>query len=160
MRHGAHRRRAGALLRKVLPRGHGFHFVRRGSHLSVPLGLHLSQFTLVRLCGDDDLHCRSSGRLSLSLEKGRAGLAQITALVRLEIVTESSSQNANVVVECLRSWNPQAIAEVIEFRDETTIDDLDRKSTRLNSSHEWNSYAVFCLKKKKGQEQCTTTYCW
>src|SRR6266849_10015626 len=25
----------------------------------------------------------------------------------------------------------------------------DRKSTRLNSSHEWSSYAVFCLKKKK-----------
>src|SRR5438105_11263872 len=28
----------------------------------------------------------------------------------------------------------------------------DRKSTRLNSSHEWISYAVFCLKKKKRQE--------
>src|SRR5438105_14209259 len=27
--------------------------------------------------------------------------------------------------------------------------DGDRKSTRLNSSHEWISYAVFCLKKKK-----------
>src|SRR2546430_5854342 len=26
--------------------------------------------------------------------------------------------------------------------------DLDRKSTRLNSSHSQNSYAVFCLKKK------------
>src|SRR5207247_4860709 len=26
---------------------------------------------------------------------------------------------------------------------------LDRKSTRLNFSHEWISYAVFCLKKKK-----------
>src|SRR5437763_11129037 len=26
---------------------------------------------------------------------------------------------------------------------------LDRKSTRLNSSHRCNSYAVFCLKKKK-----------
>src|SRR5207247_8998196 len=25
----------------------------------------------------------------------------------------------------------------------------DRKSTRLNSSHEWISYAVFCLKKKR-----------
>src|SRR6266849_8496208 len=25
----------------------------------------------------------------------------------------------------------------------------DRKSTRLNSSHEWISYAVFCLKKNK-----------
>src|SRR5207247_8756653 len=28
---------------------------------------------------------------------------------------------------------------------------VDRKSTRLNSSHEWISYAVFCLKKKKQQ---------
>src|SRR5256886_5537595 len=27
--------------------------------------------------------------------------------------------------------------------------DLDRKSTRLNSSHSQISYAVFCLKKKK-----------
>src|SRR5438105_10255078 len=27
-------------------------------------------------------------------------------------------------------------------------DRRDRKSTRLNSSHEWISYAVFCLKKK------------
>src|SRR5688572_32326925 len=26
---------------------------------------------------------------------------------------------------------------------------LDRKSTRLNSSHSQSSYAVFCLKKKK-----------
>ena len=26
---------------------------------------------------------------------------------------------------------------------------LDRKSTRLNSSHDQSSYAVFCLKKKK-----------
>src|SRR5205809_5293627 len=26
---------------------------------------------------------------------------------------------------------------------------LDRKSTRLNSSHGYTSYAVFCLKKKK-----------
>src|SRR5699024_1949850 len=28
------------------------------------------------------------------------------------------------------------------------INDLDRKSTRLNSSHVSSSYAVFCLKKK------------
>src|SRR5207247_4386337 len=27
----------------------------------------------------------------------------------------------------------------------------DRKSTRLNSSHEWISYAVFCLKKKNNK---------
>src|SRR2546430_6686723 len=30
---------------------------------------------------------------------------------------------------------------------------LDRKSTRLNSSHSQISYAVFCLKKKKKQRQ-------
>src|SRR5438445_7823103 len=29
------------------------------------------------------------------------------------------------------------------------VSDLDRKSTRLNSSHANISYAVFCLKKKK-----------
>src|SRR6266536_3291512 len=29
----------------------------------------------------------------------------------------------------------------------------DRKSTRLNSSHEWISYAAFCLKKKKNRER-------
>ena len=39
----------------------------------------------------------------------------------MEIVTESSSQNANVVAECLRAWNPKAVAEVIAFRGETTI---------------------------------------
>src|SRR6266478_1751594 len=32
---------------------------------------------------------------------------------------------------------------------ETTPGTLDRKSTRLNSSHSQISYAVFCLKKKK-----------
>jgi NADH-quinone oxidoreductase subunit C len=36
-------------------------------------------------------------------------------------VTETSSQNANVVAELLRSWNSKAVAEVSEFRGETTI---------------------------------------
>src|SRR5947208_5485459 len=30
--------------------------------------------------------------------------------------------------------------------------DQDRKSTRLNSSHQIISYAVFCLKKKKNED--------
>src|SRR2546430_11598433 len=36
-----------------------------------------------------------------------------------------------------------------QFRPGGTFSDLDRKSTRLNSSHSQISYAVFCLKKKK-----------
>src|SRR2546427_9172648 len=39
-------------------------------------------------------------------------------------------------------------------RDPRGGGDLDRKSTRLNSSHSQISYAVFCLKKKKN----TNTY--
>src|SRR5206468_13127960 len=42
-------------------------------------------------------------------------------------------------------------AEVTQYSDNGTPDHLwaDRKSTRLNSSHDQISYAVFCLKKKK-----------
>src|SRR5258708_24891208 len=37
---------------------------------------------------------------------------------------------------------------------------VDRKSTRLNSSHQIISYAVFCLKKKKKEtEQLKTSGC-
>src|SRR5690606_42151667 len=41
----------------------------------------------------------------------------------------------------------RSFQDVEEFRRE--IERLDRKSTRLNSSHVKISYAVFCLKKKK-----------
>src|SRR5256884_5123714 len=34
----------------------------------------------------------------------------------------------------------------------------DRKSTRLNSSHGYISYAVFCLKKKKQHTNLYTSY--
>src|SRR2546422_1529903 len=35
----------------------------------------------------------------------------------------------------------------------------DRKSTRLNSSHGYISYAVFCLKKKKNENQSHRSVC-
>src|SRR2546426_7840256 len=37
---------------------------------------------------------------------------------------------------------------------------IDRKSTRLNSSHLVISYAVFCLKKKKISNRPTTRKVW
>src|SRR2546422_2334529 len=40
----------------------------------------------------------------------------------------------------------QLVGEQVEF---CTAEGRDRKSTRLNSSHGYISYAVFCLKKKK-----------
>src|SRR2546429_4315524 len=39
-------------------------------------------------------------------------------------------------------------SEVV-FWESDNLTILDRKSTRLNSSHGYISYAVFCLKKKK-----------
>jgi NADH-quinone oxidoreductase subunit C len=36
-------------------------------------------------------------------------------------VTEKASQVSNVVVDALRSWSANAIDEVVEFRDETTL---------------------------------------
>src|SRR5690606_41691359 len=38
-------------------------------------------------------------------------------------------------------------------KDSSSCEKLDRKSTRLNSSHVKNSYAVFCLKKKKTNDR-------
>src|SRR2546422_3282912 len=60
------------------------------------------------------------------------------------------------------SWREMAVAEGVKHlesflvgQDPLRIEHLwqrmfrDRKSTRLNSSHGYISYAVFCLKKKK-----------
>src|SRR2546422_8281716 len=66
-----------------------------------------------------------------------------------------------VVLRKLPLRDPDRIVVLWTFRDPTVelpvslkeVDELrrqrDRKSTRLNSSHGYISYAVFCLKKKK-----------
>src|SRR5690349_23306600 len=51
-----------------------------------------------------------------------------------------------------RSGSPQAARAELDYKrahDRYLATRLDRKSTRLNSSHVEISYAVFCLKKKK-----------
>src|SRR3712207_168677 len=45
----------------------------------------------------------------------------------------------------------QRAEAALELADDLALLQLDRKSTRLNSSHANISYAVFCLKKKKKQ---------
>src|SRR5206468_7575934 len=54
----------------------------------------------------------------------------------------------------LRDVDHRAAELAVELRRllELLVDlDQDRKSTRLNSSHDQISYAVFCLKKKKNK---------
>src|SRR5438552_13150920 len=50
-----------------------------------------------------------------------------------------------------RGEQPAQVEPLALEMDESTI--RDRKSTRLNSSHQIISYAVFCLKKKKDAYQ-------
>src|SRR2546422_7322306 len=50
------------------------------------------------------------------------------------------------VVDDVRE-SPDAV--LVRVRGEEDDVSLDRKSTRLNSSHGYISYAVFCLKKKE-----------
>src|SRR2546430_7534040 len=57
----------------------------------------------------------------------------------------SRSRNGFRVLGARDRLLPRDLSGVLAPRD----GDLDRKSTRLNSSHSQISYAVFCLKKKK-----------
>src|SRR2546422_5231303 len=43
-------------------------------------------------------------------------------------------------------------AHGVPRQGQVPLQERDRKSTRLNSSHGYISYAVFCLKKKKDEE--------
>src|SRR5690554_7299535 len=58
----------------------------------------------------------------------------------------------------LASWldfNPFSFLHIVNlaYVNQEKIDPIDRKSTRLNSSHVRISYAVFCLKKKKNNPE-------
>src|SRR5690606_41240407 len=51
--------------------------------------------------------------------------------------------------EGIRQVSADGSAAVIPVTFAAPIEEVDRRSTRLNSSHVKISYAVFCLKKKK-----------
>src|SRR5256884_3709918 len=60
----------------------------------------------------------------------------------------------------LAKWHREAERDP-QLKDvfERMVDYRDRKSTRLNSSHGYISYAVFCLKKKKTTHVAYTNQC-
>src|SRR5256886_15789975 len=82
------------------------------------------------------------------------GLAAGDAVVTLDADLQDPPE---VVLELIDAWQQgtDIVYAVRERREGETLfkrwsaEALDRKSTRLNSSHSQISYAVFCLKKKK-----------
>src|SRR2546422_7015841 len=67
-----------------------------------------------------------------------------------ERLTRILLENESIVTSAFGSHNVRSIAHAQALAEGLGIDrSRDRKSTRLNSSHGYISYAVFCLKKKK-----------
>src|SRR5690625_5614643 len=87
-----------------------------------------------------------------------------------EWVTKTSRQSLKLLGTVGEPINPEAwewyydvVGErrcpVVDtwWQTETGAHMIDRKSTRLNSSHVAISYAVFCLKKKKPEQRVAAT---
>src|SRR2546422_7637184 len=74
----------------------------------------------------------------------RSTLFPYTTLFRSLFLTDLLRQGGDTV-EYFRLWPMSGTLSYDSAR-------ADRKSTRLNSSHGYISYAVFCLKKKKNKK--------
>src|SRR5690606_42070922 len=90
----------------------------------------------------------------------RSTLFPYTTLFRSLVQRVDGFQIAPRVVEVEARLRIDAFYRAHHFRCEQQIvqgddicQEIDRKSTRLNSSHVKISYAVFCLKKKKNKTQ-------
>src|SRR2546422_7493039 len=78
----------------------------------------------------------------------RSTLFPYTTLFRSRIATARAPPRAS-------TGCPTAATPSRGRTRQTAVADRDRKSTRLNSSHGYISYAVFCLKKKKKKKNKT-----
>src|SRR5690625_6715731 len=86
----------------------------------------------------------------------RSTLFPYTTLFRSGIVDEDALfyalKNNHIWAAGLDVFEEEPISldhPLLELPNVVTLLHIDRKSTRLNSSHVAISYAVFCLKKKK-----------
>src|SRR5688572_31539551 len=86
----------------------------------------------------------------------RSTLFPYTTLFRSFLGLAVIAEEAFVFVEAAVVAGAEHVMQilVVDDRLDEKVGDLDRKSTRLNSSHSQISYAVFCLKKKKKKKKC------
>src|SRR5207253_6602767 len=83
------------------------------------------------------------------IDEARSALA---ALQQLDVaVAADTAAGFNTLRDVLSVVRPIVAARIAASEDRGA-DAIDRKSTRLNSSHVAISYAVFCLKKKKNHK--------
>src|SRR2546422_7932537 len=85
----------------------------------------------------------------------RSTLFPYTTLFRSVVKTSKTVRPAPLELEAAPA--KQVLLTDVALRDghQSLLATRDRKSTRLNSSHGYISYAVFCLKKKKKKTKQT-----
>src|SRR5258708_16376214 len=85
----------------------------------------------------------------------RSTLFPYTTLFR-SLAVVSAGAAAQAIAGIAQHRAPSAL-RIVRIGDADTVRP-DRKSTRLNSSHQIISYAVFCLKKKKTSSRLDATH--
>src|SRR2546430_7585205 len=83
----------------------------------------------------------------------RSTLFPYTTLFRSENKHYKAIEDGSGPYQQMSLADRQKLLADVKLMDELASVNLDRKSTRLNSSHSQISYAVFCLKKKKVSEK-------
>src|SRR5687768_17917640 len=85
---------------------------------------------------------RRSSDLGSVFETSPAPVRDVTVEALLDASTMALIISAGIRACCKRINSSVEVLKLV-------LVERDRKSTRLNSSHGYISYAVFCLKKKK-----------
>src|SRR3712207_8349432 len=86
----------------------------------------------------------------------RSTLFPYTTLFRSAWMIVRDDDACRTFYDCSPESLPGMDRCMVQDTDTDQLDQLDRKSTRLNSSHANISYAVFCLKKKQINRQHLT----
>src|SRR6266536_3936054 len=77
----------------------------------------------------------------------RLGAAVSRSAAGLDLGTAWGGAPIGVAVHGAVAEALDGVDVLVDYTSHEAVRGKDRKSTRLNSSHEWISYAVFCLKK-------------
>src|SRR5690625_6641489 len=95
-----------------------------------------------------DIHYRFAQNKRLHVEIALMKMAYSPYAISMDqpITEKSRSAGENDKKKALREEANSYVEK--KSKSDTATSPQDRKSTRLNSSHVANSYAVFCLKKK------------
>src|SRR5690606_34841647 len=111
-------------------------------------------------CNSISPHWRCSPRRATRLQRTRVRISEEWVMALAILMIDDEADIRDLVSGILEhegfgtrtaADSDSALAALSDRRPSLVILDiwLDRKSTRLNSSHVKISYAVFCLKKKK-----------